>query len=763
MIRIIRGSKDAVRNRCLEIYHATEQGVWLEELPGRRRYWSSFRTLLPFFRDRLGATEVEDCLSRRKTVSALILGRLREQLSPTEHSELSQLGARLTSHLSHNWSVDRPVLNGLADTLGELSGKQPSVWIVPDLCAPDPTTLPLFLAVRFRSLQQSPGLVVGVVSDGEAETVDEQGLVWGYSSERQENLLLRLTSVEGSLEHETVDGWRQNAPAPRPTLDVLDDDLDGNAWNLLAGSSSFSGVDEDRVVLAIERCFQAFGRDVALQLGLALLGKRLTVSEDHRLLVAKVLSLCAHNWQFESSQGSERLTAFIETHLRDALARERDLESRLALLYRLAVTLGRRKKDFSAAQSVCDQAVAECQGAELPRRKKIYQEIWARNIRAYVHVKRQDYERAFLDSDACVELATELTTPIEASTIDERFTRTTVVDNNATLCKFAGREGELFARVEKNMVLLEEDPPSFGARFSAGGWMALYRRKYKLRQAIRAATYGLDDSGGTYRDFRWYYLSQLADLHFKRGDAARAFELLEETKAFRPHLRFVQHRAFLAPALAALRAGQLDGAERELSSCLLHREAEIPSVRAEILSALAIVHAERGDEEAAERAIERAIDSSLEEGNRDNMMRVAWAAAEIASRLGRESEALASHAQVLELAEIEGEATAPLGLRVCSHVALAQNGHPQTATLEPALRLLPNALLDDSDAWWALPKLVERLGSIEEADLARLAAAEPQGLEILLHAAEERDDCRDGLERLWARLPRDVVSESLAV
>lgn len=766
MIHIVRGPEAIVRSHCQHLY-SEDRDLWFETSDGIRRYWSGFRLLLPQLRQRTSDGIVQDALWRHRVVASLVLGQLRETLSPHEKNELEQLKAKTTSHLSHNWYLDRPVLFGLTELLAEIFSSRRFRLFVPNFHTSEPVFFSLYITLHRQFPEATPDLVVGIPTDTATGQADEHGVVWEFTSERARNILMTLQTFPAQ---ETVD--LASIPArygsrildlPDPALDPLDDDLDGRAFKILRTDQPLT-VDQIALVIAgAQRSFEAFSRDTALRLALDLLDRQPPLSRQQAALLHGMAGLAAHNWQFASEQGDARLTDFLEDHFRQALALEDDPVARLCLLYRLAVTLGRRRKDLQSSLEIANQAVAEAQRADIPEETRVYQEVWARNIRAYVHMRRGDMAQAFVDSETSLRLVERLTTPLENASRDFRFTRTVLADNNQVLCRIAGEHEKLELRTRKNFELLEQDPESFGGRFSAPSWIYHYRGKYRLDLAIRAARYGLEDAGRHYPPLRWYFLSHLGDLHYRQGDADRALRYFEEASTLRPRVRGVRDMVHLSEVLVAIRTGQLDRAAADLDRALLHPKVDSPLLRAEILAVSAVVAARLRDIIAAESRMNQAIDLAAEQGVRDSLVRIARLTGTVAQLLGREEEARQAYRQGLEIAEVESELEPPPGDVAALCLGLVDCGAVDSDDLLlRSLELMPRALHEDPEAWWDLPRLLPRLDTILgtinlEANGYRGALAQ------LAMAAAQRVDCAGSIEEWLRSIPPALIHQEAMV
>jgi tetratricopeptide (TPR) repeat protein len=769
MINIFHGTESAIRSHVLHLFSQSERALWIEEAGALRRYWSGFRQMLPQLRAHLGDQAVEEAISRNRVVAALILGHLRSELTAEERLQLEQLKPRMSSHLSHNWVLDRPVVHGLAAILRDLYKQAQFEVFIPDLHLVDHTTFSLYLMLHRWSPETAPNLYIGSPNDLAEQGIDKDGVMGEYAHERVRSTLETLQAISTRRDHDLSsclhpsETPEKQRPVPL-SLDLLDDDIDGRAVEILASTTALNEEEVEAVMDGIQRAFETFSREIPLRLTMELFKKEPPLTRRQAATLHGIAGLTAHNWQFASELGNQRLVQFLEYHFREALELEDDQVLRLCQLYRLAVTLGRRKKDMEGSLKIANLAVREAQEASISQEQKLYQEIWARNIRAYVHMRRGCMAEAFEDSETSLSLAEQLATPLEKASRDVRFTRTVVADNNQVLCGIAGEHLKLEERTRKNFDLLEQDPETFGGRFAAPPWIAHYRRKHRLDLAIKAAQYGLNDAGIEYPGFRCYFFSQLGDLNYRRGDAVAARLYFDQAEPLRRDLRGVQDQPFLSRSVAAFRAGDFAGSQKELRKALDHPHSNSPAYRAEILAMLALVSAHCGSASEAEDAINQAIDLALEEGVRDSLVRIARFAGAVSQRLGRTADAEEAYTRGLAIADVEGEGTPPSGDLFAILVGLAEcQGQGQDPNLIlRALQLAPKALEEDSDTWWELPRLISLLSSLNgHADLI-LNGSNPS-LGHVITAASQRGDCASGLGKLVTMVPSSVYQEQIAL
>ena len=490
---------------------------WVEHSTTSPRSWPLFRHSLPYFRDLLGNRKFLSILNTDPVLCDLILHRGRWASSSEQREELDQLKARLTSHLSHNWFLDRPVLHRVTALLAQLYAEVQPVLVFPNILDCEPSTLAILFTLYRRHPENAPDVVVGYPKDTIGVHQDHHGIFWGYEEDKAQQLLVTLEALpdmEIVRSTETLDD--SEAPDPPSGLDPLDEDLDGTAYEALE-----SDVDQESALAAGHRgafrAFEMFSRHVCIRICQRILDRGIELAGERGAEIHALGGLCAHNWQFSSAEGSENFTKFLLDRFHSALRLTENPALKACLCYRLAVTLGRRRQELNKAFFYADGAIRTALEELQDETERLYQLIWAHNIRAYLHLRSGNVDDAFNDSRHSMSLMHRLVTQVAEPSHDLRFTRTVLADNNHTLCKLTGREGELHERTQENMKLLESDPEAYGGRFTTPYWIYHFRKRHELDSAIKAAELGLADAGVDYPKYRWYFLSQLGDLRLRVG------------------------------------------------------------------------------------------------------------------------------------------------------------------------------------------------------------------------------------------------------
>lgn len=742
MITLLRGSAAALDAHCARL---AESDLALPVFPPTvPRCWNGVRNLLAGVARRRGADFVAGILARRPAAASLVPGCFDGELSADALAERELLAARPESHLSHNLLIQRPMFSAWAELLHGLLDGGGFTLLVSDLARLDRESLAALRAFYRRFPDDAPDLVVGYDPRHDTPAPDSHGLIWESPADDVWRIALGFRALPGAVTEEL------EAARALHTGPVLLPPEDG------------SGGDADAVLDAMRAAFRSFGFTAVLRLGLALLQREPGLDAEQAAELHGLLALSAHNRQF-LTRGNRRLADFLEGHFRAALAAERDPVRRSCLCYRLAVTFGRRKGEPGPALVWARQAIEEAGAPGIPPLQKAHLQGWAHNIEALALLRsgrpaeaEVSCERAFALLDgalAALPAGTEPSTAPDQLVREAAFTHSLLADNLAALAKAAGDAGRL-AHWKEIADGLGEHFPGL-TRFEAVTWIEIFRDRRELRNALARAEHGREDARAEQDALREYeYEVHCADLHDRLGEAEAAFAAFERARDLRHRLgspRFL--RPVAAPAAAAAaRAGRIAEA-RFLYQNLLEQEVS-DAVAAQILAALAELAAREGDGAEADERMNEAIGRAVESGERDALLAVAVAAGRACRALGRDEAAHDAYRRALEIAGPDGmdgqEVPPPASLLWAARLGAWETGERDPEIPLRCLRRTGPAL-EDADAWWELPSLLQALAAVAPAGrLADPALAAP--LHDLQAAASERADCAAPLAALRAAL-----------
>ena len=612
------------------------------------------------------------------------------------------------------------------------------------------------LRAMFRLFPEDlPDMEVGYAPERKEVEPDQNGISWNFSAKDDRLFLFGLQALS-RVEALEVNSSNGSASADFKTTRPQDLALYGTNYEYLAmdslqGDPGFSRLGPSEALEIIWNIFRGFGFASALQLGLACLRLYPDLSAEQSADVHSIVSLAAHNLMFKARD--PRLIRFLDSHIRSALALEERPDRRCALLYRLTVTLGRRKKDFRSALAVSDDGLAEAMAGNLAELGSRYQEAWLRNVRAYLFASLAERKRAISEAEtACDLLAGAEMHAAERWSLELRMTRAILSSN---LCALARQDGDMvslekWSRLEASIA---EELPGM-ARFVSINWIDFYRRALRLDLALASAGPGIVGARAERDSYREYTLCvEAADLAYRLGKITEALSFLEDARKLRNV--FVAGREFpsldLQEVSVTLRMGLLERAAGILEKVLVTGQGS-PDFAAELWSLYALLAARGGDGLGADERMNRAIDLALASGERNTLLRVAITAGQVCNLLGRKAEAAEAYAKALEIASSEVEGAKPPAADHLRALLGAQSCLEWSWELTyPCLELL-RAALDEWDTWWELEALI---GVVEKA-VVRIPEILARGdsignIRLLIHVARQRADSEAravALERL---------------
>ncbi|MEM6796145.1 MAG: hypothetical protein AAF725_19380, partial [Acidobacteriota bacterium] len=647
MIQILRGRCNQLLTHTATLASQHPQSFWFYCPPDHFRTWNGVRVLLHQVRDNLGSEAVDRVLSEHRAVASFAYRSLLAELSDAELARRRSIACRVESHLSHNWYLQRGLFDAWADLLIDLLPEDCRL-LIPVMNHLDQPSLFVLKSLYRRWTDRAPDLVAGYSSEAKSPTLDEDGIYWtyeplniqkiayGFQLSSGSDLIELDSSADSDLAEPSSDGVTPESVLPAAALAALGDDLESRARARLDSEDALEGADVDLVVAAVESTFESFGYRAALGLGLQLL-RRLPkrpdggagLTEAQAASVHGIVALAAHNRQFQSRNNTP-LENFLERHFLAAAESERQPVRRCALLYRLAVTYGRRKKQFEQALEYASAAIEAAE--QLEPVVGTYQEAWARNIRAYTLMRLKRLDEAVHDAERSFSLIERYSPETrEPETPEERFwardfllSQGVLISNLASLAA-ATRSSEKYDSWNRRGASLAIDDPDFD-RFRVLDWIGLYRRNAQLKLALPWARKGAEVCRREQETlWEYHFLLQASDLTYRLGDAAGAFRMCEDIHALRAKLGnpIGLREVELLSVSAAVRSGR-----HALAQSILEEQLpglEYPDLRSQVASHLGVLAAAAGDGERADRHLDQAIDWAVSTGQRDSLLRVAAA------------------------------------------------------------------------------------------------------------------------------------------
>ncbi len=776
-VRVVRGQGAALRRHFAKRrFDCDGTPLCVAQAAGQFHSFGATRRLLAELRATLGQQEWDAALKRHAAAAALLLPGRQARLRADQRQAYEALQARVTSHLTHNFVVQAPLFEAwatlLLDVLGQALARGPLVLLVPDLSELGWEDGALLKTLYRRRGARLPDLVLGF--DPEAgECVGSDGIIWSMTAFKAASVALDMQALQAvpplvlaatpSEEAEsappdpragtansprahagTQTAWRpatlrsrRRLPALEPAAD--EDDLEARARRELAAAPHPLPDSVARLVAdALRLAFAAFAFTSVLELGRELLRRAPRLTPVDAADVHTLVALAAHDRQFVSDNNLA-LAALIQEHLEAALALESRPERRAALLYRLAVVHGRRRRDPQPALACIDLALETCRDPCLEPLAAVYQEAWARNVRALALVQarrldeaRAETMRAFEQIDAVVARLPALDDgrDVPPGERDLRATHSLLAFNTRTLLDWLGAdESESTAWLTRSQAAVRALPGL--ARFEALHWTEQYRRLGRPDLALALARRGLEAARADGDAVRAYQHGlHAAELAALLGDAPGACRCADEVQELRARCGLARLPGLdVLAALACARAALHDEAARRLQAVLADPAQRALDRRAPLLARLALVEGARGHESSAVALLDEATSLALQSGERDTLLRVAVAAARHLLRFGSRTAARRAFEQALAIADaaLDGAPPAPPAEVLAALVGLVECDAATPALLERGLTT-SLAALDDADVLPELERLLARLAGdarrgAHAASLARARTA----------------------------------------
>lgn len=758
MILALSGTDARLRSHCWRTYTKSHEVV-IEPETGWVEPWCVLRRMLPNLREIRGPETVSAALERHSVAASFVLPGRRGSLDSSAALHRKKLAARLTSHMTHNEIVQDQLFEEIAGLFHDLLSPEIRV-VLPNIARLDPSSLALIRTMYRLFPKSSPALVMGYEPTGSTEE-DDCGILWEYSPVAVKTFVHGFHSLEGFQFLELLRVDADPPPCPDRRVDPVDPDLETRAWRSLQKLSvqPRSELPEKTgklVLAAIDHCFEAYAFRPLLKLGLELLQRVGGLAADDEARARTMVALSAHNRQF-ISRGNHRLAAFLEHHYRRALELESVPLRCVCLLYRLAVTVGRRQGRIVPALALTDRGLEILAANDFPPEEAAMQEAWLRNIRAFLLMRQKRLERAFEEEQRAVALLDRCEQRSEVLRADARLSRAVVADNLAELAILIQDEDQrnCWHCATQELVGGWLDLGHLTSRM----WMSFHRAGLRLDQAKIHAEAGARESRRKHvYVLEYIYLVNLADFYYRLGDPARALALYDEASPFRDLLGEEVDTRIPVEAgqiAAAVRLGELERAGEELERLIRQHSKASAGERAELEATAGWLAALGGEAEVAETRINQAIELAVESGIRDVLLRIALLAGRTCRHLGREADARSAYLRALEISQTGGpdEPVTSADLVEALHGLLSCRAGT-SENLQMLVSLYPEALREDPEAWWRLGELLDVLCESAERGAKWLGDPEPaSALATIRRAASQRADCRERIALMGSILP----------
>jgi hypothetical protein len=745
MIRILRGPAPVDTLVVARAAERSSRPFFVDRAPAFEVPWQGARSLLAETRSRVGDAAFERATGPHRALLSLLFRRLEGVLSPEERNYREKHRGLLHGSMPYPMRLPAPIAQAVAAVFDEALAGERAAIAVRNLAFVDPETMGLlrWLVVRMRDrVDIWIGHDTGYGGEGEA---------WQAALHINKISLSLLEAIDGTTVEMPAppDSAGSATPMPREAaVDPLDDGLERRAWQALA-RAPFSPSDYALVVAAVRAAFDATGSCSALALAEGLLKaspEPSDVSEIHFIAAS-----CA----FEGGAGheTERGREISVGHAREAFRGEGDRARRSSLAYRLCLDAAHRR-DVAGAIELANVAIDESR--RLPRSRAAFWEAWARSGGALPRFRSGRPDEAVAECETAIALLDASKGELEVHPVDLTIARYHIVNNLARMADARGDRTK--AREWQSSMDACEDAIPHGWTQNPG-WTspnlvdrdlaaAVGRWEARRADAVRHCDPRLEAVAANH----------LVDFYLRLGEGRLAFERAASAlRAWRILVNY-QEQVLVAEincAMIGLRAGLLDDAERGLEAIGADSRADGDEIRCELLAAMTLVAAKRGDLRRLDER-ETTLRVSLEGiADASTRVRCLTGLADALLIVGRVADARSALEEALAVATVAGEkeVTADEVLLVLGGLIAAGRSDPDV--VNRAARVALRAL-DDVNGWAALPRVLPAVADFADADGSLAAALRDddlrRGMERLAEAGLQRTDCAAPARRLQCRL-----------
>lgn len=756
--------------------------VWLENPSDSFYGFGAIRRLLVQLQWLCGVRHVIDVLRHDSAAYSFLDHRRIDSLSTQQLCKREYYAARYSSNLSHNWYLQRPLTHAIAALLAQLMQKQSICLVVPILNRLDIPSIAVLNAIYGKAQRRAPDLLLGYYVQAETPRHDRNDIdssVYQVFVQRVASGLATTHAVpildvdpSADLAGEPSACCLGEAQIAREVAAFSNEE---RAARLLQSRSDASDEVVDAALAAVRASFASSAFGAAVRFGLELLDRRPDLRPQQLAELHGMIALAAHNTDLVRPSAGPGIKELLRYHYEKALESEGRAEIRSALCYRLAVTYGRRMKNIERGLYWADRALREAQAEEMPQRRQIYYEVWARNIKSYLLMLSRDVDGSFAEGECAFgKLEAELKAMAGSQAATdfvlglwqrEFFASQMVICENMITLGYRTLWTERYLQWLKTEEEIADDDVSLDV-FRAIGWRNFYEVQWQLQQALPWAFKCIETARAVVLpDVEQHNLLRAISVLYRLGRKEETLKLIGEFSASAGRIKAEMARVTsdLDFVDGLIRMDQLEQAEEILERYLRAPAASLPCAhRAQLTASLGLVAANRGSGQRAEQLINAAIDSAAESNEHTTLLNVAIAAAKACRLLGRTEEMREAYAQALSLMQTRGTAAANPEDQLEIYLGLHECGHGGKPWIAKALGLFP-AVLEHEDAWWQLPRLLAALRQLAQSGRHDIPAESESALAAVLHAASQRQDCATVRADLLRLMPSTRTAHPVGV
>lgn len=752
MVTILQGKKEELYVYASENYTTDHHHV-LYGTKGFAVPFLLFRSTIPFLRKHIDDQTIDALLLSHKTSISTIYECLFSQLNDEEKMKRLQITARLDSNITHSTIAKSDIIRSCAEILLHLYKRCKFSWIIPNVNCLDVNSLDLLKFIYQVYPEQAPDLTLGYDPDWENDAYDQNTGISLYHSLDTVTLLQSFVyAFEGiasiikkiDLHYNSIAAALLHSFEGDPVLDKYDDNSEWEANGLL-NSDTISPDTHSYILNAVQKCFRLFDFTGAMLLS-QLTQKKLApfLTKQDWAMLLHVEGLCAHNRHF-FTQGNLPLANHLHQLFERALAVEINPSYRIALLYRLIVTLSRRKNDVKTAYVYANQAFEELN--HFTGENKEILMAWINNVYSYMLMKEGDLTAAITKHEEAYYLLDKKSVNSSGNSVDEiNYTKAVLAENLSTLNSQRGDFGKMkeWYKIE---TFYTDMWPSLSA-VSSAEWQSFYYQQLKITQALSNAKQGLKKSRQSFNYILEYFFTvSLADIHNRLGKADEAINYYRKCLIFQKRIgHSYEQITFFALQLAliklSIRSRQYEDA-LQLIEELNHAPIKISAYESiEILEQAALCYTFLDKITEAENYVNRAIELAVSDGDCHLLFKVNLLAGRVCQLLNRTGDAQNTYLQAQEISTTIANGVAFKAAAqdmVTLYLGILETGPMNVGLLTDLIRILADGLKKNIDCWWDLKRALHLISVLSIPEKKRIT--ETSFYKQILNAALQRMDC----------------------
>lgn len=753
MITILQGKREELNLYVSKKYTNT----YCHVLYGNRDFAAPFlifRSLIPFLRNHIADQTIDNLLFSHKTYISIIYEYLSPYLNHDEMKRKHLGAARLDSNSTHSTVAKADITRSCAEILLDLHTHFQFSLIIPSVTYLDVNSLDLLKYIYQVHSKDAPDLILGYDADWEEDNYDQatgisvyhrldtvtflQSFVYSFKTISTVKKKIRLK--ESHLDRISTDRFDMDR-----RIDKYDDDLEWIAHQLLQNNSLPDIQQSEVIVKAVEKCFRLFDFTNAMLLSQQAQKKEgLFLSRESKATLLHIEGLCAHNRHF-FTQGNLPLANHLQYVFERALKDETNESHRICLLYRLIVTLSRRKNDLNGAAIYVDQAYRELENFSGSNKEILM--AWINNVHSYMLMKEGDLNAAIRKHEEAYQLLDKkIADGLNISADEVDYTKAVLAENLSTLNSLRGdfKQMSEWYTIETSYT---DKWPSLSA-VSSAEWQSFYYQQLKITEALANAKQGLEKSRESFNYILEYFFTlSLAEIHNRLGEEEQAITYYKKCLVFHKQIgRSYTQITFFALQMALIKLAVLSQRYEDAFLLIEKMETQLidksPVECVDILEQAAVCNTCLGQIEQAEEKVNKAIEIAVNNGDCSLLLKVNLVAGRICQLLNRNEDARNAYLQAQDISGtvVDGIAfKATASDAVMLYLGLLETGEMNTSLLKELVKELSIGLAKSIDCWWNVKRVLQLIASLSPSE--KLLITESSAYRKILDVAAQRKDC----------------------